>query len=48
MTEIVNGGISFGCALAMVISWSLNGSVWWAILHGIFSWAYIIYYAIWL
>lgn len=39
-------GISFGCALAIAISWSLNKSILWAILHGICSWLYVIYYAI--
>lgn len=39
-------GITFGCALAMVISFSVNKSIGWAILHGIFSWFYVIYYAI--
>lgn len=41
-------GIGFGCALAMVISFALNKSVWWAILHGFFSWFYVIYYAFFL
>jgi hypothetical protein len=39
-------GISFGCGLAMVISYSNWHSIPWAILHGIFSWFYVIYYAI--
>ena len=39
-------GISFGCSLAMVISWSINKSILWAILHGIFGWFYVIYYAL--
>ena len=39
-------GISMGTALAICISWSLNHSILWAIIHGIFSWAYVIYYAI--
>lgn len=38
------GGIGFGSCLAMVISWSLNKSVLWAIIHGVFSWGYVIYY----
>ncbi len=38
-------GFSFGSALAMVISFSVNKSVGWAILHGLFSWFYVIYYA---
>ncbi|MFA7331621.1 MAG: hypothetical protein WC326_11180 [Candidatus Delongbacteria bacterium] len=41
-------GIGLGTALAVTISWSLNKSLLWAILHGIFSWFYVIYYAIWL
>jgi hypothetical protein len=39
-------GIGFGCALAMVISFVTNKSILWAILHGIFSWFYVIYYAL--
>ena len=39
-------GISFGTALAIVISWSQNQSILWAILHGVFSWFYVIYYAV--
>ncbi len=39
-------GISFGAALAITISWSMNKSILWAILHGLFSWFYVIYYAI--
>lgn len=41
-------GINAGAALAMIISWSLNQSILWAILHGLFGWLYVIYYAIWL
>jgi len=39
-------GLSFGVALAIAISWSLYKSVWWAILHGIFGWVYVIYYCV--
>lgn len=38
-------GASFGSALAIAISWSLHKSILWAILHGIFGWLYVIYYA---
>lgn len=34
-----------GCSLAVAISWSVNKSILWAMLHGIFSWFYVIYYA---
>lgn len=43
--EVAKTGMSFGSALAMVISWSVNKSILWAILHGVFSWFYVIYYA---
>ena len=45
-TEVVRSGITFGSALAIAISWSVNKSLLWAILHGIFSWFYVIYYAL--
>jgi len=38
-------GIGLGTALAVTISWSLHKSILWAILHGILSWFYVIYYA---
>lgn len=44
--EVAKSGVSFGSALAMVISWSQHQSVLWAILHGIFSWLYVIYYVL--
>ena len=40
----VTEGISFGCCLAIVISWSLYHSILWAIVDGVFSWFYVIYY----
>jgi hypothetical protein len=39
-------GIGFGSALAITISWSVNKSILWAIVHGLLSWFYVIYYAI--
>ena len=44
--EVVRHGLSFGSALAIAISWTANRSILWAVLHGIFSWFYVIYYAI--
>lgn len=44
--EIIRNGVSFGTALAICISWSLNKSVLWAIIHGFFSWLYVVYYLI--
>lgn len=44
--EVTRAGVSFGSALAIAISWSVNQSVLWAIIHGILSWLYVIYYII--
>ena len=43
---VARAGISFGTALAIAISWSANHSILWAIIHGLFSWVYVIYYAL--
>ena len=42
----VKTGVSFGTCLAMVISFVTWKSVGWAILHGVFSWGYVLYYLI--
>jgi len=34
----------FGSMLAITISWSVNHSILWMILHGIVSWFYVFYY----
>ena len=39
-------GVSFGSALAMAISYNFNHSILWAIIHGIFSWLYVVYFAL--
>lgn len=40
----VKTGITFGSALAMVISYTNWHSVGWAVIHGLMSWLYVIYY----
>lgn len=42
----VTKGLSFGAALAMVISYFKWQSIGWAILHGLLNWIYVIYYVI--
>ena len=42
--KTVKSGITFGSALAMVISYTTWKSVGWAIFHGLFSWVYVIYF----
>jgi hypothetical protein len=44
--EVAKAGISFGTALAIAISWSQHHSILWAIVHGVFSWLYVIYFAV--
>jgi hypothetical protein len=44
--QAVKAGVSFGSALAIAISWSANKSLLWAIIHGLLSWLYVIYYAL--
>ncbi len=44
--KTVKTGISFGSALAMVISYTAWHSIGWAIVHGILSWVYVLYYLI--
>jgi hypothetical protein len=39
-------GVSFGSALAIAISYTTNHSILWAIIHGIFSWLYVVYFAL--
>ncbi|ASM39500.1 hypothetical protein [Campylobacter sputorum] len=40
------GGFSLGTVIAVALSWSANKSILWAIVHGFFSWFYVIYYFI--
>ena len=45
-SEIARSGIGFGSALAIAISWSVHKSILWAIIHGLLSWFYVLYYAL--
>lgn len=45
-SEAARAGVSMGSALAITISWSANKSILWALVHGVFSWFYVIYYAL--
>ena len=42
--KTVKTGITFGSALAMVISYTTWRSVGWAMIHGLMSWVYVIYF----
>lgn len=43
---VTQTGIGLGAAIAVVCSWQRNRSILWAILAGIFSWFYVIYFAL--
>ncbi len=43
---IIREGVGLGSVVAVVLSWDRNKSILLAILHGIFSWLYVIYYAL--
>ncbi len=44
--ETVKKGVSFGSVLAMIISYTAWNSIFWAIIHGLLGWLYVIYYII--
>lgn len=46
ITKTVKSGITFGSALAIVISYTAWKSIGWAIFHGLLSWVYVIYFMI--
>lgn len=46
VNKTVKSGISFGSALAMVVSYTMWHSVGWAIFHGLLGWVYVVYYLI--
>lgn len=43
--QVVYHGLSMGSALAMILSFTKNGSILYAIVHGLLSWIYVIFYA---
>ena len=45
-STVINSGIGLGSVLAVVLSWERNKSIFLALIHGIFSWFYVIYFAI--
>tara|TARA_Y100000310_G_C20304027_1_gene633129 strand:- start:198 stop:467 length:270 start_codon:yes stop_codon:yes gene_type:complete len=44
-THSCGGCWMFGSALAMILSYTRSESILWAILHGIFSWFYVLFRA---
>ena len=50
MSEVRNQAtravIGLGSAIAVAVSWSLNKSLVWAVIHGLLGWIYVIYFAL--
>lgn len=46
VTNVAKKGIGFGSALAIAISWSEHHSILWAVVHGVLSWLYVVWYAL--
>lgn len=44
--SITIGGWGVGAALAAVLSYHVNHSVGWAIVHMILDWLYVLYYCV--
>lgn len=44
--NVTQTGIGIGSAIAIVCSWQRNRSILWAILAGVLSWFYVIYFAL--
>jgi hypothetical protein len=44
--SVISNGIGLGSVIAGVTSWERNKSVLWAIIHGIFSWFYVVYFVL--
>ncbi|TRO64521.1 hypothetical protein [Christiangramia sabulilitoris] len=43
-TSVIRNGIGLGSVIAAVTSWERNKSVLLAIIHGFFSWLYVLYF----
>ena len=43
--QVIQSGIGIGSVIGVVCSWQRNRSILWAILAGIFSWLYVLYFA---
>ncbi len=45
-SSAVGGGISLGSLLAVILSWTVNHSVLWCIVHFFCTWVYVIYWCL--
>ena len=45
-SRFFGGGISVGALVALALSWLKHHSILWAIVHAVYSWFYVAYYAL--
>ena len=43
---MAEGWLGLGAVVAVLLSWTTNGSIVWAIMHGVLGWVYVIYWAL--
>lgn len=43
MNKKSSGGIGLGAVIAIAVSWSINKSILWCLIHGVFGWLYLLY-----
>lgn len=43
--QLARSGLGLGSVIAVACSWQRNRSILWAILAGLLSWIYVIYFA---
>ena len=46
VVSVIRNGVSLGTVIAVVCSWQRNRSILWAILAGLLSWVYVVYFAL--
>lgn len=46
ISTTTKGGTAVGNLLALIISWSVNHSTGWVIVHTILGWLYVFYYIV--
>lgn len=45
-STVVRYGIGYGAVVAMILSYSVNKSILWMLIHGWLSWLYVLYFAL--
>ncbi|MFY9287945.1 MAG: hypothetical protein WAO98_05535 [Alphaproteobacteria bacterium] len=44
--NFIKFGLGYGAVAAMVLSYSANKSILWMLIHGWFSWIYVLFFAL--